>query len=191
MKKIVYLFLALGFLTALSASAQQKIVTFSMRDSMQKYYKAISFAERLESRNAALEEEIKVKGTGLQAKYDAMNARFGEISENPGLTDEAKKTQVKALDPEVQALEKEKAAFEKWRSESIQTLRGEAANTQGEIIKEIRKVATAVALEQGATIVLDSSEPAGVGAPVVLYADPRLEITDLVLRELNKNAPNN
>ena len=54
---------------------------------------------------------------------------------------------------------------------------------------EIKKVALEVADENGRNFVLDSSGITAVGVPVILYSDPKWDITDEVLEKINADAP--
>ncbi len=57
------------------------------------------------------------------------------------------------------------------------------------IIDKISNVARTVAIREGATLLLDSSDAAGTGVSTVIYRDQSLDITSKVITELNRDAP--
>jgi outer membrane protein len=46
-----------------------------------------------------------------------------------------------------------------------------------------------MAKKQGATLVVDKSGPTLFGIPAVIYADPAYDMTDDVIKEVNKDRP--
>ncbi len=51
------------------------------------------------------------------------------------------------------------------------------------------KVVNDLARAKGATLVLDKSGPSMFGVPVVLASDPSFDITEEVVKEVNKDRP--
>jgi len=57
------------------------------------------------------------------------------------------------------------------------------------MIEEISKVAVDVAKRKGATLLIDKSGPSLIGVSNVVYSDAGYDITDDVLKEINKDRP--
>ncbi len=57
------------------------------------------------------------------------------------------------------------------------------------MLDEIKKVVLALGRERGATLVLDTSGVTSNTLPAVLYSHSAWDISDLVLDELNRDAP--
>jgi outer membrane protein len=57
------------------------------------------------------------------------------------------------------------------------------------MLEEIGKVATEVAKRKGATVVLDKAGPTAIGISNLIYADAAYDITEDVLKEINKDRP--
>ena len=57
------------------------------------------------------------------------------------------------------------------------------------MLEEISKLATDVAKRKGATLLLDKAGPTGIGISSLVYSDPGFEITDEVMKEINKDRP--
>ena len=53
------------------------------------------------------------------------------------------------------------------------------------------KIATEVAKRKGGTVLLDKAGPTGIGISSLVYADAGYDITDDVMKEINKDRPAN
>jgi outer membrane protein len=81
------------------------------------------------------------------------------------------------------------AEAQKFRLDAQRSLQTRAKNHRDLIMDEILKVVNDIARTKGATLVLDKSGPSVFGVPVVLHADPAYDITEEVVREVNKDRP--
>jgi Skp family chaperone for outer membrane proteins len=68
-------------------------------------------------------------------------------------------------------------------------LQNRMATTMQMLLEEIQNVATDAAKKRGATVLLDTSGPTQLGIPQILYSDASYDITEEVLKEINKDAP--
>jgi outer membrane protein len=57
------------------------------------------------------------------------------------------------------------------------------------MLEEISKVATEVAKRKGVTVLLDRAGPTAIGISSLIYADASYDITEDVLKEVNKDRP--
>ena len=57
------------------------------------------------------------------------------------------------------------------------------------MLEEISKVAAEVAKRKGATLLFDKAGPTAIGISNVIYADAGFDITDEVMKEVNKDRP--
>jgi outer membrane protein len=57
------------------------------------------------------------------------------------------------------------------------------------MLEEISKVAAEVAKRKGATLLFDKAGPTAIGISNVIFADPGFDITDDVMKEVNKDRP--
>jgi len=57
------------------------------------------------------------------------------------------------------------------------------------MLEEISKTATEIAKRKGATLLLDKAGPTLIGVSNVIYSDPAYDITDEVMKEINKDRP--
>ncbi len=87
---------------------------------------------------------------------------------------------------EIERMQNEAQAF---RVNTQRSLQQRAKNHRDLIMEEILKVVNDIARARGATLVLDKSGPSVFGVPVVLFSDSGYDITDDVVREVNKDRP--
>ena len=190
MKKSLFTLLALVALVA-TASAQQKILTVSMQQCFDGYYKSQKVRDVMDSVRENFEAEVKKRQTDLQAEVEKINAAAQEIRDNPGLSDQAKAEQLQQLQQsaEVQAVNRKQQEFQAWGQEQQQDLQQRATNRRNSLIEEIKKVVMTVGIREGGDLIMDTSDLTGSGVPTVLYASPSFDITNKVLNELNRDQP--
>jgi len=186
MKKVLFPILALSFLAASVAQAEIKIVTVSMAKLFEGYYKSEESNARLSSIRDEVVAEEQEKQAVLQQKLEAVQAMQEEL-QNPMLSESAKadkQAQFEAAVREGQQLESE---FRQWAQQKRNELVQRQQQIRQTLIEEIRSVVTSVAAVENADLVLDTSDVTGSGVPTVLFANTSLDITNKVLRELNKD----
>jgi outer membrane protein len=132
-------------------------------------------------------EKMNKEGNALVEEYKAAN----EKSNNPALSADAKS---KAQDDAAKKLEAIQA-----KQREVQTFIQNTRNSLGQrlntfrslMLEEISKVATDVAKRKGATILVDKAGPTAIGISAFVYVDPAYEITEDVMKEINKDKPAN
>ena len=118
--------------------------------------------------------------------------QYKELSEqatSPTLTNEARtKAQADAQKKaqEVQSKHDEVVAFQ---SNTERMLQQRIKNFRDLMLEKITTIATKIAKDKGATLLLDKSGPTLIGISNVIYSDPAYDITDEVLKEANKDRP--
>jgi Skp family chaperone for outer membrane proteins len=190
MKKSILALLAL-FAVAATASAELKIVTVNVQQCFDGYYKSADFNERMSSVMENFRNQARERQTSLQEEAAPLEQKVQEIRENPGLSDEAKQTQLQAMQPEIQAFQTKQQDFERWVQEERQKAQQQQLNLRKTLIDDIKRVAIDVGVKDGADLVLDTSDITQSGVPTVLYATTSIDITNRVLNELNRDAPTN
>ena len=188
MKKFLISLLALGALAASTLSAQTKIVTVNMNEAFDRYYKAVSFKESMQSLGASLQEEVAAKRADLQAKAEAFEKLREELN-NPMLSADAKKEKETEAQKALQDIRQQEQEFQRWAQGKEREFQRRGTELRGNLIKEIRDVVLVVGKEAGADLILDTTDLSGNGAPTVIYADSGLNITEKVIAEINKSAP--
>jgi len=175
---------------ALTGQAQTatKILVVDMAKLLDSHYKTQEQNEKLRGDGQKAQEELD----RLNKEGNALVEQYKELvdqSNNPAATAEAKnkvQTEAQRKMEEIQRKTNEVRTFE--------------ANTQGGLqariptfrdlmLEEIGKIATDVAKRRGASLLVDKSGPSLLGIPAVIYFDPALDITDEVMKEINKDRP--
>jgi len=87
---------------------------------------------------------------------------------------------------EIQRKTNEVRTFE---ANTQRALQGRIRTFRDLMFEEIGKIATDVAKRRGAALLVDKSGPSLLGIPTVVHFDPALDITDEVMKEINKDRP--
>lgn len=190
-KKLLIPFAIMGAMAANIASAELTVVTVSMEKLFDDYHKSEDAESRLESIREQAVQEAQEREQSLQEEMQSLQ-EMQEDMDNPMLSDDAKSTKQQELQQRIQELRQKQAEAQQWQQQTANEIQRQNQEVRGELIDEIVKVVNDIALKQhNADIVFDTSDILGSGVPTVLYADSSLDITDKVLKELNKDAPNN
>lgn len=121
----------------------------------------------------------------LKADFEAMRAE----TDNKALTEEAReKKKEQAEDKLTQVIEFENTIRDKAASRKKQ-IEGEGRKIHAELAKSIRGAVKTQAEKSGFALVLESSGLLANGLEPVLYSEPKMDITDDVLKLLNADRP--
>jgi outer membrane protein len=176
MKKSIQTLIAVAAFGALSlaASAQPavKLLVVDMAKLYDSHYKTVEQNAKIQADDAKAQEEVdkmNKEGNALVEEYKSLN----DQSNNPTLTSDAKG--------------KAQGFIQNTRNSL-----GQRLNTfRSLMLEEISKLATEVAKRKGGTVLLDKAGPTGIGISSLIYADAGYDITDDVLKEINKDRPAN
>ncbi|MEX0320786.1 MAG: OmpH family outer membrane protein [Puniceicoccaceae bacterium] len=191
MKKLLMPLIALGAFVFNPAMAEVTIVTVSMSELFEGYYKQTQANERLQSVQDTYVAERDAKAKALQELADQARAVQEEL-QNPVLSDESKKEKEANLQAIAENIRQEQMLAEQWNQQQVQGLQRQQNDIRTNLIKEITDVVKEMALKDfAADLVLDTSDILGGGVPAVLYSNTEMDITAKVLVRLNADAPNN
>lgn len=171
-----------------SAQGDIKIVTVSMERLFEGYHKSAEFRNRMNSVRTEAQTELETRRNAFQERV----TRFQERSEglqNPLLAEERRAEMQRELQRELEQLRAAEQELQRWQQARMNQINQSEQNLRNELIREIREAVIAAAASSGATLVLDTSDVMNVGVATVIYAKPELDITDTVMRQLNRNAP--
>ncbi|HEY5551977.1 MAG TPA: OmpH family outer membrane protein [Opitutaceae bacterium] len=177
-----------GMCSFAAAQPALKVVTVDMNRLLKDYYKSAEATTKLQEAGRKAEEQI-----------EQMNKQGKELIEQFKEMEEQSKSLLLSAEARNKAAEDAKAKFEEIQRKDAD-VKGFAANTQRALqqrtattiqllLEEIQKVAVDVAKKRGATMLLDSSGPTQLGIPPILFSDASYDITEEVLKEINKDAP--
>ncbi|KAF0093616.1 MAG: outer membrane protein [Puniceicoccaceae bacterium 5H] len=186
MKKFILFICATMLATALVSGQNLKVVTVSMSDLFDTYHKTEKFRERFSSLQQQAQSELNDKQADLQEQADQARALQEEL-QNPVLSDSAKSEKQAQLQQMVQGIQQQEQQVNQWRQQTMRDLQAQNNQKTQEFLGEIRDVVISVAKDEGADLVLDTSD--GNGVPAVVFAAPELDITAKVEQLLNKDQP--
>lgn len=175
---------------ALGAAAQPapKIFVVDMAKLYDTHYKTLEQNAKIQADDQKAQEEVEKmnkEGNAIVEEYKAL----AEKANSPALSADAKS---KAQDDAQKKLEAIQA-----KQREVQTFIQNTRNSLGQrlqtfrslMLEEISKVATDVAKRKGATLLIDKAGPTAIGISSFIYSDPGYDITEDVLKEINKDKP--
>ena len=177
-------------LSAAIAHAQPapKLLVVDMAKLYDSHYKTEDQNSKLRTDEQKAQEEIEnmnKDGNVLVDEYKTLS----DQSNNPALTADAKaKSQVEAQ-KKLEEIQRKKNEISTFAQNTQRSLQQRLQTFRSLMLEEISKTATEVAKRKGATLLLDKAGPTLIGVSNVIYADTAYEITDEVMKEINKDRP--
>lgn len=187
MKTLLISLFSFACLSHLSA-ADLKIAVVDMKRAFGEYQKGKESASVVKANADKFMEERKeryekYKGLGEDAGKLQKKAQDSVLSQGERAKASAQlETKVK----ELRSLEADIKEFEQRRTTQ---LRQEEADVRTKIMEEMTTVVNAMAKAGGYNLVLDKTGASMGGIPVALYVDGITDLTEDLIKELNKDAP--
>ena len=174
--------------TALLAQPAVKLVVVDMAKVYDSHYKTEEAnAKFRDAEQKAQEqvEELNKQGQGLVDEYKELM----EQSKNTVLTPEARSKAEADAQKKLEDIQRKQGEVQNFRTNTQRSLQQRIKTHRDLLLEEITKVVNDLAKRQGATLVIDRSGPTLFGIPSVLYSDAAYDITDAVVKEVNKDRP--
>jgi outer membrane protein len=172
----------------LSAQPAVKLVVVDMAKLYDTHYKTVEQNAKIQADDQKAQEEVEKmnkEGNALVEEYKGLN----EQSNSPALSAEAKSKAQNEAQKKLEAIQNKQREVQTFIQNTRNSL-GQRLNTfRSLMLEEIGKIATEVAKRKGATVVLDKAGPTAIGISNLIYADSAYEITEDVLKEINKDRP--
>ena len=175
---------------ALTASAQPavKILVVEMAKLYDNHYKTQEQNNKFQADQAKAQEEVdKMRKEGTAMVEDYKNLQ--EQSTNAALTAEAKSKAQNDAQRKLEEIQQKENDIRKFVQDTSQSLQQRLQIFRTMMLEEITRAVTDVAKRRGATLVLDKSGPSLIGISPLVYADSAYDITDDVMKEINKDRP--
>jgi len=179
---------AAGLLAGTAGAADFKPATVDTARLLKEFYKT-DLAERhmkeqiadfTAERDKLLDEHKKIK-----QEFESLRAE----SQNKALTEAARDKKKEQAEEKLSALVECENTIQKKAAGRKRELEGEGRKIQGELAKAISEAIRTSAQKGNYTVVLATGGVLGNGLESVLYADPKMDITDDVLKLLNADKP--
>ena len=192
MKYSIKSFLAVATLAAFAvgASAQPavKILVVDMAKLYDTHYKTIEQNAKIQADDQKAQEEVEKmnkEGNALVEEYKGLN----DQSNNPALSTEAKAKAQETAQKKLEAIQGKQREVQTFIQNTRNSLSQRLNNFRSIMLEDISKSATEIAKRKGATLLMDKAGPTGIGISNLIFADPAYDITDEVMKEINKDRP--
>lgn len=177
-------------LTALVAQAQPapKLLVVDMAKLYDSHYKTEEQNGKLRADEQKAQEEIEKMnkdGNTLVDEYKGLS----DQSNNPALTADAKAKSQNEAQKKLEEIQRKKNEIATFAQNTQRSLQQRLQTFRSLMLEEISKIATEVAKRKGSTLLLDKAGPTLIGVSNVIYADAAYDITDEVMKEINKDRP--
>jgi outer membrane protein len=159
--------------TAFSAAAQTKIATVDMKKIFNAYWKTKQATTALENRKADLRKELKEQADGLEKAQTDYKQLLDQSNDQAISADEREKRKESAA-VKAREINKSKMDLDQYQRQAEAQL------------AEIEKAVSDKAQAGGYTLVLNSAASELI---TVVYFDPKTDITEAVITQLNAGAP--
>ncbi|MBI2513508.1 MAG: OmpH family outer membrane protein [Opitutae bacterium] len=173
---------------ALHAQATFKVVVVDMAKVYDTHYKTEEANAKFNDAAQRAQEQLDQLSKQIQSAADDYKALV-EQTKSPMANDQAKAKAGEDAQKKMEDIQRLQNEAQNFRVNTQRSLQQRAKNHRDLIMDEIMKVVNDLARAKGATLVLDKSGPSVLGIPVVLSADASYDITDEVVKEVNKDRP--
>jgi len=181
--------LALGGLAATGwAQPAPKILVIDLARALDNYYKNQDARAKLNNDAQKAQEQLDELTKQMQAIQSQYNDLM-EQSKNPVSKPEVRSQAEADAQKKVQEFQRHQQEAQRFANDTRASLQQRAKNYNDILLEDIKNSATAIARARGATLVLDKGGPSLMNVPTVVYADASYDITDDVLKDLNKDKP--
>ncbi len=177
-----------AFALAGQAQTATKVLVVDMAKLLDNHYKTQEQNEKLRTDGQKAQEELdrlNKEGNALVEQYKELV----EQSNNPAATAEAKNKVQGDAQRKMEEIQRKQNEVRTFEANTQRALQGRIRTFRDLMFEEIGKIATDVAKRRGAALLIDKSGPSLLGIPAVIHFDPALDITDEVMKEIDKDRP--
>ena len=184
------IFPAILLITFLSGSAlaQSKIGTVSLKTLFDDYWKTKQAQAAIQDRLTQLGKDDASMKADLKKASDEYQQLLQEENDQ-ALSAEERDRYKKDADDKLKQLQDRQTALEQYERQAQATLSDQRARMREKILDEIQAAVQAKAKAAGYTIVLDTAAETVNATPAVVYSSSEVDLTDVVLKQLNAGAP--
>ncbi len=192
MNKLIRSLLTFGATLAVGLSLQAqpavKLLVVDMAKVLDNHYKTEEAQAKFNETAQKVQEQLndykkQIDAIGEQAKD------LAEQSRNTVLTAEVRSKAEQDAQKKYQEYQQRQSEAQTYAGNNQRALQQRMKSYRDMIFEEISKTVRDLAKARGATFVIDKSGPTILGISSVVYSDPAYDITDEVLKEVNKDRP--
>jgi outer membrane protein len=170
------------------AQGTGRIVTIDLNKVFNAYYKTPIATAKLKDTVDSYKQEHDDMVANYKKQIDELN-KLREEQDKTEYTAEVREQKRKAVAEKIAETQKLNRDIEEYDTTHQNILKEQTQRMRQTIVKEITDVIDKEARNQGYQFVLDTSGNTLNGVPAVVYAQDNTEITDDIIKILNKNQP--
>ncbi len=173
---------------ALHAQPALKVAVVDMASLYDKHYLTAEHTAKIEADEKRAQDELQ----RLNSEGNTIVTAYQELLEqmkNPVLSNDAKAKLEQDAQKKMEEIQAKQNEVQVFRQNVQRTLQAQIGNFRDLLLEDLAKLATEIAKQKGATLLIDKSAPAGFGISNFIYVDPAYDITEEVMAAVNKNRP--
>ena len=178
---------ALAF-TALAQVPAGRIVTVDLNKVFTDYYKTPIASGKIKDTAESFNKELNEMVDNYKKEIEELN-KLREEQDKPEYTAEVREQKRKAVSEKLAETQKIQRDLEEYRTSHGKILQEQQLRMRQTILKEIQDVIDKEARDAGYQLVLDKSGTTANAVPTILFSQDSLDITDDLIKVLNKNQP--
>ena len=192
MKNTIATFITVAALgLAVTASAQVpagRIVTIDLNKVFNDYYKTPIASAKLKETADSFNKEHDEMMANYKKEIDDLN-KLRDDQDKPEYTAEVREQKRKAVQDKLTETQKMQRDIDEYRASHRKILEEQTQRMRQTILKEIQDVIDKESRDAGYLLVVDKSGNTLNGTPAIVFSQDSLEITDDIVKILNKNQP--
>jgi outer membrane protein len=165
------------------------VVVVHMDRVFNEYYKTKQADAQLKTQAKEYDDE-RVKLVSEMEKIDKEFTAIREEAQNPALSEEVRAAKRTLAEEKLMAKREQEAKIRRFMEMRQKQLDDQGRRMRRSLVDEIRGVVRDFARERNIDVVLDSSGGSLNGVELVLYNDPRVDMTDEVIKAVNLGQTN-
>lgn len=173
---------------ALAQVPSGRIVTIDLNKVFNEYYKTPTASAKLKETADSFNKEHEDMMANYRKQIEELN-KLREDQDKPEYTAEVREQKRKAVAEKLAETQKGQRDIEEYRGSHRKILEEQTQRMRQTILKEITDVLDKESRDRGYMLVLDKSGNTLNGVPGVVYSQDSLEITEDLIKILNKNQP--
>lgn len=186
--RLLALFTLAAAAVTLPAQPAFKLVVVDMAKVYDNHYKTEEANAKFREAEQKAQEQIDELNKQGQTMVDEYKDLVDQ-SKNTVLTAEARSKAEVDAQKKLEEIQRKRNEVQNFSVNTRNSLQQRIKTHRDLLLEEIAKVVNDLAKKRGATLVLDKSGPTLFGISNVIYTDPSYDITDEVLKEVNKDRP--
>ena len=192
MKNTIIAFVAMSSVAlAFTASAQApagRIVIVDLNKVFTDYYKTPIASAKIKDTAESFNKELNEMVDNYKKEIEELN-KLREDQDKPEYTAEVREQKRKAVSEKLAETQKIQRDLEEYRTSHGKILQDQQLRMRQSIVKEIQDIIDKEAASAGYQLVLDKSGTTANAVPTILFSQDSMDITDDIIKILNKNQP--